>query len=63
MDNERKQKLALKFLSILGKPDAGVVKEVTVEDVVWTFPGHKPDLRRGPRSRSNHETRQHHRFL
>jgi ketosteroid isomerase-like protein len=39
MDNEQKQKLALKFLSILGKPDAGVVKEVTVEDVVWTFPG------------------------
>jgi uncharacterized protein len=39
MDNEQKQKLALKFLSILGKPDASVVKDVVVEDVVWTFPG------------------------
>ena len=27
------------FLSILGKPDASVVKDVAVEDVVWTFPG------------------------
>jgi ketosteroid isomerase-like protein len=39
MDNEQKQKLALKFLSILGKPDASVVKDVAVEDVIWTFPG------------------------
>lgn len=39
MDNEQKQKLALKFLSILGKPDASVVKDVAVEDMIWTFPG------------------------
>ncbi|HEX4411395.1 MAG TPA: nuclear transport factor 2 family protein [Xanthobacteraceae bacterium] len=39
MTLERKQAPALKFLSILGKPDADVVKEVAVEDVVWTFPG------------------------
>jgi uncharacterized protein len=39
MDNEHKQRLALKFLSILGKPDAGVVRDVTVDDVIWTFPG------------------------
>jgi hypothetical protein len=39
MDNERKQKLALKFLSILGKPDASVVEDVAVKDVIWTFPG------------------------
>jgi uncharacterized protein len=39
MDNEQKQKLALKFLSILGKPDASVVKDVAVKDVIWTFPG------------------------
>jgi len=39
MENELKQELALKFLSILGKPDASVVKDVAVEDMVWTFPG------------------------
>jgi ketosteroid isomerase-like protein len=39
MDDQQKQKLALKFLSILGKPDAGVIKEVAVEDVIWSFPG------------------------
>ncbi|MEI9923484.1 MAG: hypothetical protein WDN50_08115 [Bradyrhizobium sp.] len=39
MNDEQKQKLALKFLSILGKPDAEVVKEVASEGVVWTFPG------------------------
>jgi uncharacterized protein len=39
MDDEQKQKLALQFLSILGKPDARVVRDVAVEDVTWTFPG------------------------
>jgi ketosteroid isomerase-like protein len=39
MDDQQKQTLALKFLSILGKPDAGVIREVAVEDVVWSFPG------------------------
>jgi ketosteroid isomerase-like protein len=39
VDNEQKQKLALKFLSILGRPDASVVADVAVQDVIWTFPG------------------------
>jgi ketosteroid isomerase-like protein len=39
MDHEKKQQLALKFLSILGKPDASVVRDVAVEDMIWTFPG------------------------
>ncbi len=39
MKDEQKKSLALKFLSILGKPDANVVREVAIEGVVWTFPG------------------------
>ena len=39
MTLEEKQRLALKFLSILGRPAADVVKEVAVEDMIWTFPG------------------------
>jgi ketosteroid isomerase-like protein len=39
MDDQQKQKLTLKFLSILGKPDADVIREVAVEDVIWSFPG------------------------
>ena len=39
MDNEQKQKLAIKFLSILGKPGASVVRDVAVEDMIWTFLG------------------------
>lgn len=39
MNDEQKQKLALKFLSILGKPDADVVRQIAAADVIWTFPG------------------------
>jgi uncharacterized protein len=30
---------ARRFLSVLGNPDADVVKSVAVADIVWTFPG------------------------
>jgi uncharacterized protein len=39
MTNDDKDRLAKRFLSILGKPDEEVVKSVAVGDVVWTFPG------------------------
>ena len=39
MTLEEKQRLALKFLSILGRPDIDVLKEVAVKDMIWTFPG------------------------
>jgi hypothetical protein len=49
MTFEEKQQLALKFLSILGKPDADVVRELAVQDVIiWTFPGSNPHSARGP---------------
>ena len=39
MTLEEKARLAFRFLSILGRPDADVVREVAVEDITWTFPG------------------------
>jgi ketosteroid isomerase-like protein len=42
MTNDEKRQLALKFLTILGKPDIGVVREVAVEEMIWTFPGSSP---------------------
>jgi ketosteroid isomerase-like protein len=42
VSTESKEELARKFLSILGHPDADVVKSVTVKDVVWSFPGKSP---------------------
>jgi len=42
MSAENYEELARKFLSILGRPDADVVKTVAVEDIVWTFPGTSP---------------------
>jgi len=39
MTNDEKQLLARKFLSVLGRPDEALVRSVTVDDVVWTFPG------------------------
>jgi hypothetical protein len=39
MTLEEKQRLALKFLSILGRPDIDLLKEVAVKDMIWTFPG------------------------
>jgi uncharacterized protein len=39
MTLDEKQQLARRFLSVLGHPDAEVVRSVTVDDVVWSFPG------------------------
>jgi ketosteroid isomerase-like protein len=39
MTDEKKKQLAVTFLSVLSHPDAEVVKSVTVEDFVWSFPG------------------------
>ncbi len=39
MTLDERQQLARKFLSVLGHPDAEVVKAVAVDDVVWSFPG------------------------
>jgi hypothetical protein len=38
MTLEEKKHLALKFLSILGTPDADTVKDVATDDMIWTFP-------------------------
>jgi uncharacterized protein len=42
MTDEEKRLLALRFLTILGKPDIDVVRQVAVEDMIWTFPGSSP---------------------
>jgi len=39
MTNDEKRTAALKFLSVLGKPDAAVLESVAAPDVVWSFPG------------------------
>jgi uncharacterized protein len=39
MTYDKKQQMARKFLSVLGKPDEAVVKSVSVDDVIWSFPG------------------------
>jgi uncharacterized protein len=42
MTNDEKLQLAMKFLSVLSAPDEALIKSVSVEDVVWTFPGTSP---------------------
>jgi ketosteroid isomerase-like protein len=42
MTSQDMEKLTRRFLSVLGHPDAEVVKSVAVDDVVWTFPGKSP---------------------
>jgi uncharacterized protein len=39
---EEKRQLAVRFLTVLGKPDIDVVRNVAVEDMIWTFPGSSP---------------------
>jgi ketosteroid isomerase-like protein len=39
MSTSNKEGLARRFLSVLGHPDAEVVKGVSVDDMVWSFPG------------------------
>jgi len=36
---EKKQQFARTFLSVLGHPDAEVLKSVVAADFVWSFPG------------------------
>lgn len=42
MTNDEKRTAALKFLTVLGKPDASVLESVATPDVVWSFPGSSP---------------------
>jgi ketosteroid isomerase-like protein len=42
MTNEEKQQFARTFLSVLSHPDSDVVRKVTVDDVIWSFPGSSP---------------------
>jgi ketosteroid isomerase-like protein len=42
MTAEKKQQFARMFLSVLSHPDAEMVKNVAVEDFVWSFPGASP---------------------
>jgi ketosteroid isomerase-like protein len=42
MTDEQKQQLGRAFLSVLGHPDAEVVRSVAAEDVIWSFPGASP---------------------
>jgi ketosteroid isomerase-like protein len=37
--HEEQQQLARTFLSVLRSPDADVIRQVAVEDVIWSFPG------------------------
>jgi uncharacterized protein len=39
MFTNNKEALARRFLSVLGHPDAEVVKSVSADDIVWSFPG------------------------
>jgi uncharacterized protein len=39
---DEKQQLARRFLSVLSHPDRDVIRNVAVEDVVWSFPGASP---------------------
>jgi ketosteroid isomerase-like protein len=39
MSTNNKEALARRFLSVLGYPDAEVVKGVSTDDMVWSFPG------------------------
>jgi uncharacterized protein len=39
MSIESREVLARRFLSILGHPDADIIRSVAVDDVVWSFPG------------------------
>jgi uncharacterized protein len=39
MSTSNKEALARRFLSVLGHPNAEVVKGVSVDDMIWSFPG------------------------
>lgn len=42
MAAENKEQLARTFLSVLSHPDPEVIKNTTVDDVIWSFPGESP---------------------
>jgi hypothetical protein len=42
MTQDQKGQIARTVLSVLGKPDAGVLEDVVTSDVVWSFPGTSP---------------------
>ncbi len=39
MTDDQRQQRTRTFLSVLGKPDATVLRTVVTDDVVWSFPG------------------------
>jgi ketosteroid isomerase-like protein len=39
VSTSNKEELARRFLSVLGHPNAEVVKGVSVDDMIWSFPG------------------------
>jgi ketosteroid isomerase-like protein len=39
MSTNSQEALARRFLTVLGHPDAEVVKSVSADDIVWSFPG------------------------
>jgi hypothetical protein len=56
MSAENHEALARKFLSILGRPDADIVKTVAVEEITWYF-REQARSGRGARSRGDHAPR------
>jgi ketosteroid isomerase-like protein len=42
MTDGEKQQLARQFLSVLGRPDEGVLNRVAAADMIWSFPGASP---------------------
>lgn len=42
MSSDDKQQTARRFLSVLGRPDESILREVVHPEVVWTFPGSSP---------------------
>jgi uncharacterized protein len=39
MTRDEQQRLARTFLSVLRSPNADVIRQVAVDDVIWSFPG------------------------
>jgi uncharacterized protein len=42
MVEDKKERQARRFLSLLGNPNENVLRSLAVEDVTWTFPGTSP---------------------
>jgi ketosteroid isomerase-like protein len=39
MTSDEQQRLARTFLSVLRSPDADVIRQVAIDDIIWSFPG------------------------